>query len=72
MRRYGYSVAAASLGAILGGGLEKNLRGGLLLMQNDIEAFVTRPVAGSILLLVVLFLGLGIVQSRRSRRPTTG
>jgi putative tricarboxylic transport membrane protein len=67
MRRYGYSVAAAALGAILGAGLEKNLRGGLLLMENDATAFVTRPVTAVILVLVVGFLLLGLVQSYRMR-----
>jgi putative tricarboxylic transport membrane protein len=74
MRRYGYSVAAAALGAILGEGLEKNLRGGILLMQSDLVAFVTRPVTAVILIAVMGFVILGIVQSRRMRtpRPTAG
>ena len=67
MRRYGYSVAAAALGAILGDGLEKNLRAGLLLMQNDVGAFVTRPVTAVILILVIGFLLLGLFQSHRMR-----
>jgi putative tricarboxylic transport membrane protein len=67
MRRYGYSVAAAALGAILGEGLEKNLRGGILLMQSDLVAFVTRPVTAVILVAVMGFVILGIVQSRRMR-----
>ncbi|MBI2755957.1 MAG: tripartite tricarboxylate transporter permease [Chloroflexi bacterium] len=68
MRQYGYSVAAAALGNILGRGLEKYLRGGILLMQNDPVAFVTRPVTAVILLLAIGFIVLGLVQSYRLRR----
>jgi putative tricarboxylic transport membrane protein len=43
MLRYGYPPAGASIAAILGTGLESNLRGGLMLKQGDIIAFVIRP-----------------------------
>jgi putative tricarboxylic transport membrane protein len=43
MLRYGYPPAGASIAAILGKGLETNLRSGLMLKQGDIIAFVIRP-----------------------------
>ena len=43
MRRYGYSVAGASLALILGDGLETNLRLGLLLCDKNLIRFLTRP-----------------------------
>ena len=46
MRRYGYSVAGAAIAVILGRGLEANLRRGLLLLDGDWWAFVTRPWTG--------------------------
>jgi putative tricarboxylic transport membrane protein len=43
MLRYGYPPAGASIAAILGTGLETNLRAGLMLKQGDFIAFVIRP-----------------------------
>jgi putative tricarboxylic transport membrane protein len=43
MLRYGYPPAGASIAAILGTGLETNLRAGLMLKQGDFVAFVIRP-----------------------------
>ncbi len=43
MLRYGYPPAGASIAAILGTGLETNLRAGLMLKQGDVIAFVIRP-----------------------------
>lgn len=69
MRRYGFSVAAAALATILGAGLELNLRVGLGITDNNLATFATRPITAVILILVFLFLGLGIFQSWRGRRP---
>ena len=53
MLRYGYSVAGASLAAVLGAGMEHNLRSGLLLEDNSIVTFVSRPWTAGILLFCV-------------------
>ena len=44
MRRYGYSVAGASIAVILGNGLEANLRRGLLLVRWKLVGFRDAPV----------------------------
>jgi putative tricarboxylic transport membrane protein len=43
MLRYGYPPAGASIAAILGKGLETNLRAGLMLKNGNVIEFVTRP-----------------------------
>jgi putative tricarboxylic transport membrane protein len=65
MRRYGYSVAAASIAVILGNGLEKNLRGGLLLVRGDWWAFATRPWTAAILSVAFGFLIYGTIGTIR-------
>lgn len=69
MLRYGYSVAAASLTAILASEFERTLRQGLNLMDNDPVRFFTRPITASILLFAAAMLVYGLVASRRSSRP---
>jgi putative tricarboxylic transport membrane protein len=54
MLRYGYPPAGASIAAILGTGLETNLRAGLMLKQGDFIAFVIRPWTA-------LFLSISLV-----------
>jgi putative tricarboxylic transport membrane protein len=49
MRRYGYSVAGATIANILGYGMEGYLRKGLLLVEGSWWAFVTRPWTSVIL-----------------------
>jgi putative tricarboxylic transport membrane protein len=68
MRRYGFSVAAAALAAILGHGLERNLRGGMALTENNIAEFVTRPVSAVLLVIVIAFFVVGFIQNRRLRK----
>ena len=58
MRRYGYSVAAASVAVILGEGLESNLRGGLLL-AGGWWPFLTRPWVTLILAIAFALLIYG-------------
>ena len=66
--RYGYSVAGASLAAVLGAGMEHNLRSGLLLEDNSIVTFVSRPWTAGILLFAFGFLAFGTRSSIRSAR----
>jgi putative tricarboxylic transport membrane protein len=56
MRRYGYSVAGATIAVILGPGLESYLRRGLLLLDGDWWAFMSRPWTGLIFALSIGFL----------------
>jgi len=51
MARYGYPVAAASISLVLGRGFEAYLRRGLLLCDNSLWKFVSRPYTAAILLL---------------------
>jgi len=70
MLRYGYSVAAASLTAILASEFERTLRQGLNLMDNDPVRFLTRPITATILVVSLAMLIYGIVAARRSSRPS--
>jgi putative tricarboxylic transport membrane protein len=65
MLRYGYSTAGAAIAVVLGEGLETNLRAGLLLMQGDIGAFLSRPWTAGILLFSVILLVFGTVNMLR-------
>ncbi len=68
MTRYGYSVAAAALAAILASEFERTLRQGLNLFDNDIVLFLSRPIAATIIFASLVILGLGILRLRRERR----
>ncbi len=68
MLRYGYSTPAAAVGLLLGTGFESNLRQGILLMDGNIVAFVTRPWTAAILSLCVALLAYGIFSSIRISR----
>jgi putative tricarboxylic transport membrane protein len=65
MLRYGYSTAGAAIAVVLGKGFETNLRAGLLLMEGDIVAFLSRPWTASILLFSVILLVHGTVNMLR-------
>jgi putative tricarboxylic transport membrane protein len=60
MLRYGYPPAGASIAAILGTGLETNLRAGLMLKQGDVIAFVIRPWTALFLSVSLVLLGYAI------------
>lgn len=68
MSRYGYSVAAAGLAAILSAEFERTLRQGLNLFDNDLMLFLGRPIAGTVLAISFLILLFGIVRIRRDRK----
>jgi putative tricarboxylic transport membrane protein len=68
MSRYGYSVAAAGLAAILSAEFERTLRQGLNLFDNDILLFLGRPITATVLLVSAGILAFGIVRIRRERR----
>ncbi|MFQ5973031.1 MAG: tripartite tricarboxylate transporter permease [Alphaproteobacteria bacterium] len=63
MRKTGYSVAAASIGFVLGPVLEVNLRRATIIMSDDFVGYILgRPIAITILVLVALALAFPVVQ----------
>jgi putative tricarboxylic transport membrane protein len=68
MLRYGYSTAGAAIAVVLGEGLETNLRAGLLLMEGDIVAFLSRPWTAIIVLFSIFLLVYGTVNMLRLSR----
>ncbi|MEV6848347.1 tripartite tricarboxylate transporter permease [Actinoplanes sp. NPDC051411] len=68
MLRYGYAVAAAALGVILGDDIESTLRQGILIADGSFLTFVSRPVTAVVLALAALLLAYGIRSEWRSRR----
>jgi putative tricarboxylic transport membrane protein len=70
MMRYGYSVAAAALAAILASEFERTLRQGLNLFDNDLILFLSRPITATVLLATLVILGFGVMRLRRERRAT--
>jgi putative tricarboxylic transport membrane protein len=65
MLRYGYSTAGAAIAVVLGEGLETNLRAGLLLMEGDVGAFLSRPWTATILIFAIILLVYGTVNTLR-------
>jgi len=68
MLRYGYSTAGAAIAVVLGDGLELNLRAGLLLMEGDFVAFLSRPWTATILTISIVLLVYGAVSTLRLSR----
>jgi putative tricarboxylic transport membrane protein len=68
MLRYGYSTAAAALAVILARGLERSLRQGLNLFDNNIFEFLSRPLTAIIVGASVVFLVIGIRRTLRFQR----
>ena len=57
LRHYGYPMAPLVLGIVLGDLLEKNLRRALVLSDGDLTPFFTRPIAGSLALMIAAVVG---------------
>jgi putative tricarboxylic transport membrane protein len=70
MLRYGYSTPAAAVGLLLGAGFESNLRQGLLLVDSNLIAFVSRPWTAAILALCLALLVYGVISTVRLGRKT--
>jgi putative tricarboxylic transport membrane protein len=68
MLRYGYSTPAAAVGLLLGAGFESNLRQGLLLVDSNLIAFVSRPWTAAILGICLALLVYGVVSTVRVGR----
>jgi len=58
MRRYGFPVAPAVIGMILGPMAEQQFRRALAISQGDYAVFVTRPLSAALLLISLLALTL--------------
>ena len=66
--RLNYEPAPLILGFVLGGPLEEKLRQSLILSRGDPLVFLTRPVSGAMLaVLVAVLLGLFVANYRRRR-----
>ena len=71
--RLGMEAAPLMLGFILGPMLEEYFRRALLISRGDFSAFVTRPISGTLLAIIAIFIGWQIVtfflNSRESDIP---
>ena len=68
LRHFGYPMAPLVLGIVLGDLLEKNLRRALILSDGDLAPFFTRPIAGTVA--VMIFATIGWKLWSLYRRPT--
>jgi putative tricarboxylic transport membrane protein len=68
MRRFGYPIAPAVVGLILGPIAEEQLRRTLAISQGDLTALVTRPFAAIVYSALLLLLVLGWWLKRRQAR----
>ena len=71
MMRYGYSVAAAAITAVLGKGFEAYFRRGLMLTDNNVWQFVSRPWTAVILILCISILIYGTIGTIRLARKAS-
>jgi putative tricarboxylic transport membrane protein len=71
--RLGLEAAPLMLGFILGPMLEENFRRALLISRGDFSAFVTRPISGTLLAVIAIFITWQVVkfflQARRAPAP---
>ncbi|MEO7246290.1 MAG: tripartite tricarboxylate transporter permease, partial [Rubrivivax sp.] len=71
LRHWGYPIAPLVLGIVLGDLLEKNLRRALVLSDGSLVPFFTRPIAGSLALLIVTIVVWKLWSMRRRSAPVT-
>jgi putative tricarboxylic transport membrane protein len=65
LRQGNYPMAPLVLGIVLGDLLEKNLRRALVLSDGDLTPFFTRPIAGSLALMIGAVVGWKLWATRR-------
>jgi putative tricarboxylic transport membrane protein len=70
--RLDLDAAPLLLGFILGPMLEENFRRALLLSRGNFGTFVTRPISGSLMALIALFVAWQIVSAVIKRRSDAG
>lgn len=69
LRRYGFPIAPVLLGLVLGPLIEQDLRRSLAMSSGDFSIFLTRPIAASILALIVLiavYRAVSLIRKPRS------
>jgi TctA family transporter len=71
MEANGFPIAPTILGLVLGGMLEQNLVSSMIKARGDALAFVERPIAGVLALLVLVIWAWPIVSALLRRRPTS-
>lgn len=62
MNRYGYSIVAVTLGVVLGGPIEANLRSAMNISQGDASVFVRDPLSLVFLVLAVIVLFFPVIK----------
>ena len=65
--RFRFPIAPLVLGCILGPLAEESFMNAMISNNNDVTVFFTRPIAGTVMLLTVVTLVLGIIAARRVR-----
>lgn len=68
MLRFGFSVVATAVAAVLGAGFESNLRQGILLMDSSLFRFLGRPWTSAILTVALALLIYGTIGTIRMLR----
>lgn len=75
MKKFGFEPGPLVLAFVLGALLESSIRRGLLLFDGDPTGFVTRPISGALIALVVIVIALPairkVVSRVRSREEVT-
>jgi putative tricarboxylic transport membrane protein len=69
LRRYGFPIAPVLLGLVLGPLIEQDLRRSLAMSSGDFSIFLTRPIAASILALIVViavYRAVSLIRKPRS------
>jgi putative tricarboxylic transport membrane protein len=68
MRRWGFPVAPAVIGLILGPLAESQMRRALSISQGDPSVFITQPISASLFLLTAIILLAPLVARAMRRR----
>lgn len=71
LERYKYPIAPVVLGIILGPVIERGLTTGLVLMDYNVLAFVSRPITAVLLVMAVAFAASPIVRDILKKRRVT-
>lgn len=67
-RKIGYQLAPLLVGFVLGGLIEQNLRGSLIISRGSISYLFTERVATGVWIVAIITVGLGVVGSAIERR----
>ena len=68
MRRYGWPIAPAVIGLILGPIAETNLRRALAIGEGDVSVLVASGFSKAVLSIALIILVVGVVTKVRARR----